>query len=151
MDINIRLIWIKSTAPLMWLRFQWQNQSYLSTHSGSCSSSYTYICCQKQNKQNLEVVLKSTQFWQLNLNTHLYKFMIKQNHKENESQVVLKWLWFCLLFCVTPKPNKQNRVIKYNLKAWFWFYSWNQNQNLTMSALSTNSIESTTKTLSFDK
>ena len=32
--------------------------------------------------------------------------MIKQNHKENESQVVLKWLWFCLLFCVTPKVVK---------------------------------------------
>ena len=22
--------------------------------------------------------------------------------------VVLKWLWFCLLLCVIPKPNKQN-------------------------------------------
>ena len=38
--------------------------------------------------------------------------MIKQNQKENQSQVVLKWLWFCLLLCVIPKPNKQNQVVK---------------------------------------
>ena len=38
--------------------------------------------------------------------------MIKQNQKENQSQVVLKWLWFYLLFCVTLKPNKQNQVVK---------------------------------------
>ena len=24
----------------------------------------------------------------------------------------VKWLWFCLLICVIPKPNKQNQVVK---------------------------------------
>ena len=38
--------------------------------------------------------------------------MIKQNQKEHQSQVVLKWHWCCLLFCVLPKPNKQNQVVK---------------------------------------
>ena len=38
--------------------------------------------------------------------------MIKQNQKEIQSQVVLKWHWCCLLFCVLPKPNKQNQVVK---------------------------------------
>ena len=29
-----------------------------------------------------------------------------------ESEPLKYTLWFCLLFCVTPKPNKQNQVVK---------------------------------------
>ena len=77
------------TAPLLWLWFwfQWQNQSYLSTDSCSVASSVWVLALAlisllletEQTEPHLKVVLKSMQFWQLSLNTHLYKLMIKQN------------------------------------------------------------------------
>ena len=67
-----KLLEVVHTAPLLWLWFwlQWQNQSYLSTHSGTVASSVWVLDLAlisllqeaEQTEPNQEVVLKSTQF-----------------------------------------------------------------------------------------
>ena len=68
-----------STSVVVLVLVQWQNQSYLSTNSGSVASSVwvldlALISMLKETEQtepHHEVVLKSTQFCQLSLDTHL--------------------------------------------------------------------------------
>ena len=67
-EASFSLIEVIHTAPLWWFWFQWQNQSYLSTHSGSVASSVWVLALAlisllletDQTEPNLEVVLERT-------------------------------------------------------------------------------------------
>ena len=62
---------------------------------------YTLCLCwvslMLETEPRLQVILKTNQFWLFSLDTHLLKLMTKQNQRQNQSQVVLKLLWFCVL------------------------------------------------------
>ena len=58
----------------------------------------------RQNKRNSRGHTYSTH--------HEVLFLDLGVEPEPNLLVVLKWLWFCLFSCVTPKLNKQNQVVK---------------------------------------